>query len=202
MPVTLSADPSDSQYCWTATSASGRRYNAVSSEIYDKIYDEGFVEATAQKNEQIKKLERIHELTLSLSTQNELKLQELTLLLSERADDDGADEGHPDVCSICEKRFYKDKITVDGNHFHTNCKLEELKKDTDLLAIYRKCMEEIDKEFGPDMVKDDEPSVEDIGEVLPFIKNLTEQNKKLKKENKELKKEGNDTSSMIKSEKK
>ena len=126
MSVTLSADPSDPQYCWTATSASGRSYNAVSSEIYDKIYDEGFVEATSQKNEQIKKLERIHELTLSIGTQRELNLQELTILLSERADDVGADEGHPDVCSICEKRFYKDKITVDGSHFHTNCKLEEL----------------------------------------------------------------------------
>ena len=117
MSVTLYAD---------ASTQMQNDYNAVSSKLYEKIFDEGFVKATAQKNEQIKKLERIHELKLSLGTQQELNLQELTLLLSERADDDGADEGHPDVCSICEKRFYKDKITVDGIHFHTNCKLEEL----------------------------------------------------------------------------
>ena len=150
MSVTLSADPSDSQYCWTATSASGRKYNAISSEIYDKIYNKGFVEATAQKNEQIKKLERIHELTLSLSTRQELNLQELTILLSERADDDGADEGHPDVCSICEKRFYKDKITVDGSHFHTSCKLEELTEQNKKLKKENKefkndCLEKREK---------------------------------------------------------
>ena len=117
MSVTLSTD---------ASTQMQNDYNTVSSELYDKIYDQGFLKATIQKNEQIKKLERIHELKLSLSTQNELKLQELTILLSERADDDGADEEHPDVCSICEKRFYKDKITIDGCHFHIKCKLEEL----------------------------------------------------------------------------
>ena len=117
MSVTLSTD---------ASTQMQNDYNTVSSELYDKIYDQGFLKATIQKNEQIKKLERIHELKLSLSTQQELNLQELTILLSERADDNGADEGHPDVCSICEKRFYKDKITIDGCHFHIKCKLEEL----------------------------------------------------------------------------
>ena len=117
MSVTLSTD---------ASTQMQNDYNTVSSELYDKIYDQGFLKATIQKNEQIKKLERIHELKLSLSTQQELNLQELTILLSERADDNGADEGHPDVCSICEKRFYKDKITINGCHFHIKCKLEEL----------------------------------------------------------------------------
>jgi len=117
MSVTLSTD---------ASTQMQNDYNTVSSKLYDKIYDQGFLKATIQKNEQIKKLERIHELKLSLSTQQELNLQELTILLSERADDNGADEGHPDVCSICEKRFYKDKITIDGCHFHIKCKLEEL----------------------------------------------------------------------------
>ena len=129
MSVTLSAD---------ASTQMQNDYNTVSSKLYDKIYNEGFVEATAQKNEQIKKLERIHELTLSLSTRQELNLQELTILLSERADDDGADEEHPDVCSICEKRFYKDKITVDGSHFHTNCKLEELTEQNKKLKMENK----------------------------------------------------------------
>ena len=118
MSVTLSTD---------ASTQMQNDYITISSKLYyDKIFDQGFLKATIQKNEQIKKLERIHELKLSLSTQQELNLQELTILLSERADDNGADEGHPDVCSICEKRFYKDKITIDGCHFHIKCKLEEL----------------------------------------------------------------------------
>ena len=117
MSVTLSTD---------ASTQMQNDYNTVSSELYDKIYDQGFLKATIQKNEQIKKLERIHELKLSLSTQQELNLQELTILLSERADDNGTDEEHPDVCSICKRKFYKDKITIDDCHFHIKCKLEEL----------------------------------------------------------------------------
>ena len=117
MSVTLSTD---------ASTQMQNDYNTVSSELYDKIYDQGFLKATIQKNEQIKKLERIHELKLSLNTQQELNLQELTILLSERADDNGTDEGCPDVCSICKKKFYKDKVTIDECHFHIKCKLEEL----------------------------------------------------------------------------
>ena len=117
MSVTLSTD---------ASTQMQNDYNTVSSELYDKIYDQGFLKATIQKNEQIKKLERIHELKLSLNTQQELNLQELTILLSERADDNGADEGCPDVCGICERKFYKDKVTIDDCHFHIKCKLEEL----------------------------------------------------------------------------
>jgi len=118
MSVTLSTD---------ASTQMQNDYITISSKLYyDKIFDQGFLKATIQKNEQIKKLERIHELKLSLNTQQELNLQELTILLSERADDNGTDEGCPDVCSICKKKFYKDKVTIDECHFHIKCKLEEL----------------------------------------------------------------------------